>query len=138
MVPVMIITPEQRQRLLNALTKSLRRPAVRWTVGAFALVNTLLLGVLLLTDQLRWVPAPWPPVVTWALFQAFFITSIADLVLFGLMGAWLAVYLYRRRGTDQRADPMTILRRAFYSCHIPAVHCMGLGMVDESFAAHLR
>ena len=76
------------------------------------LPNTLLLILLILTQQLHWFQSPWPLTITRTLFQVLFATSALDSALFGLTGIWSALYLYRRRGTDPRADGMTLLRPA--------------------------
>ncbi len=119
----MTMTPERRQAVLGTLNRVVRKWPVRWGLGAVVLVNRLLLAVLTLTVQLRWLPPFWPLSITRILFQIFLVTSIFDLVLFGLTGIVSAVLLYRRRTRDKPADPMLLLRRALI---VPATYILSI------------
>ena len=119
----MIVTPEHHRSVIGALSRVIRKRPVRWGLGALVLVNTLLLAVLVLTEQFHWLPSPWSPNATKILLQAFLVTSVINTILFGLTGIASAVYLYRRRATNERADLMTLLRRALI---VPAIYVLSI------------
>lgn len=110
-----------REGLVRLLSGALQRRSVQYGLGAIVLTNMLLLLGLALTEQLRWLPVPWPPGITRVLFQVFFATSVVCAVAFVPASVWAAVYLFRRRGADPEADAVTILRRAVV---IPATYLL--------------
>lgn len=103
---------ERRGATLAALNRALRTRPVRLGLGAFGLCHAALRGVLVVTEQMHWLRAPWPHAVTRLLFQVFLATSVLSMAVFGTASVGSAVYLYRRRAEDPRADTMTLLRRA--------------------------
>lgn len=75
-----------------------------------------LLGLfLVLTEQLRWLPSPWPIAANKVLFGILFGMSSVCCVIFGLLSAFQVYYLRRNQAALAGLDDMTILRRGIFT-----------------------
>lgn len=114
---------EQVMRLFKRFSVLLEKPAFRGSATAFVLTNTALLFLLVLTEQLRWLPAPWPQAVSRALFWVCLVTSAVYGVIIGTVSILFSVYTLRSRERRAKTDAMTLLRRIFV---IPATYLLAV------------
>lgn len=105
--------PARVHSLLKLVSAALHRRPIRWGLGSISLAYHLLLVVLLITEQLRWLRPVWSPSVTHALFLTFLADSALCMTLFGVASVGSAILLYRRRATDTWADGITLVQRGF-------------------------
>jgi len=75
-----------------------------------------LLGLfLVLTEQLRWLPSPWPIAVRRVFFGLLFVLSSVCSVVFGLLSAFQVYYLRRNKAALASLNDMTILQRGIFT-----------------------
>jgi hypothetical protein len=111
----------RRQAVLKYLNAAVHYPPVRWVLTSLSFAFSLLLILLLLTVQLRWLRPPWPPPVIHVLFRALLVTSVFGTAVFGVASLGSAVILYRHRETDKQADAATLMRRGLV---LPATYVL--------------
>jgi hypothetical protein len=91
------------------LHRALQKRLVLRSVQAFILTAGLLGIVLILTEQLRWLP--WPMPVRRVLFALLFVLSSVCTVVFGFGSAFQVYYLRRNREAREKMDGMKIVQQ---------------------------
>lgn len=138
-------------RIVNSLSSALKRPLVFRSLAAFIVLTSLLGLVLILTEQLRWLPSPWPATVRHALFDILLVLSSSCFVLFAFGSAFQIRCLCRRDARLEQKDAMKTVRHvvivpvtyllfifwtwAWLGGHSP--HRYGAAVVDFSVAHYI-
>lgn len=92
------------------LSGALKKPLVFRNIAAFIVMTSLFGLVLILTEQLRWLPSPWPTAVRRVLFGMLLVLSSVCFVLFALGSAFQIRRLCRSDALREQEDAMRTLR----------------------------